>query len=355
MIISLLLGMFVSYTLYLYSIANDTVYTESIIKPNNISVFQTISYRTFSKEQRLNVTLSRKTESINGSSTIQEQIARDINYLEVKPLIEKQALNNTIILYCTDNSYIDLFLNDYYASKLWKYKNLVITCFDRQCYKKLADRNIPVALLNIEGDSSVDLTQAAICHTKEFHRKAQYKLILWDIALSLNIRILYVDSDVILLKDPLYYLNSINGYDIIGQRDHYLCSGFMYMYPTKNTKLAVKRAIKIRPKLRDADDQQGLIAGIRTIRKFKLFLLPSDRFPSGQVFFDNHSYYWDPINEKQLTLHNNFIHGLENKLYRFKEIKMYKLDRNQEYSNPSARYLTIELWGNSNICLNIRI
>ena len=355
MIISLLLGMFFSYTLYLYSIASDRVYTESFLKPNNISIFQTMSCRTFGKEQKPNVTLYRKTESNIKSSTIQESILQNISYLEVKPLIKKQALNNTIILYCTDNSYIDLFLNDYYASRLWKYQNLVVTCFDRLCYKKLADLNIPVALLNIEGDSSVDLTQAAICHTKEFHRKAQYKLILWDIALSLNIRILYVDSDVILLKDPLYYLNSIIGYDIIGQRDHYSCSGFMYMYPTQNTKLAVKRAIKIRPKLRDAGDQQGLIAGIRTITKFKLLLLPSNRFPSGQVLFNNHSYYWDAINEKQLTLHNNFIHGLENKLYRFKEIKMYKLDRNQEYSNPSARYLTIELWGTNALCFTIRI
>ena len=222
MIFFLLLGMFLSYTLYLYSVSIDMKYTESIFKPNNISYFQTMSSVTFNKRQKLDVTLSGETERNKKSSTIQESNAQNNSYLEVKPLIKKQALNNTIILYCTDNSYIDLFLNDYYASELWKYHNLVVTCFDRLCYKKLDDLKIPVALLSIEGDSSVDLTQAAICHTKAFHNKAQYKLKLWDIALSMNIRILYVDSDVILLKDPLYYLNSINGYDIIGQRDHYL-------------------------------------------------------------------------------------------------------------------------------------
>ena len=118
----------------------------------------------------------------------------------------------------------------------------------------------------------------------------------------------------------------------------------MYMYPTRNTKLAVERSIKIRPKLPDANDQDALIAAFRTIRDFRLKLLPFDTVPSGEVFFKSHHYYWDPISPKQLTIHNNYIHGLENKLYRFKEIKMYKLDRNREYSNPLAKYLTIEIW-----------
>lgn len=378
----LFISLFISYTYYILIVSNEARSTDSIQLTSNLSKDKLqnksrtssgnniINDSTILKSEQnttsSNILLGDKNEqnvqstletSVNGNmaiknkeemmtSSVQQQNSHTAPNIssELPPLIKKHAINNTIILYCTDNAYSDLFLNDYYASQLWKYKNLVVTCFDTLCYKKLSVLNVPLALLNIESDPSVDLTKAAICHTKEFHHKAHYKLVLWKLALSMNVRILYVDSDVILLKDPFEYLNSIDGYDIIGQRDGYLCSGFMYMYPTRNTKLAVNIAIKIRPTLNDADDQNSLIYGIRSIPDFKLLLLPFAIAPSGEVFFQSHSYYWDKISEKQLTLHNNFIHGLENKLYRFKEIKMYKLNRNNEYSDPSTKYLTIELW-----------
>ena len=44
-------------------------------------------------------------------------------------------------------------------------------------------------------------------------------------------------------------------------------------------------------------------------------------------------------------MHDNYIVGITNKIYRLKEMKMYTLDVNGEYSNPLARYLTIEKWG----------
>ena len=340
--------------IYYFFILSDPIYELSIIstrivllKSFQIKIRSKLSQPTTSSSN--NSTANYVKSSIIIEATINGPRQPSVNNMNVEYLIKQKAVNNSIILYCTDNGYIDLFLNGYYASQLWKYKNLVVTCFDRLCYKRLDALDIPVALLNVENDTSVDITKAAICHTKEFQNKVHYKLVLWKIAINLNVRILYVDSDVILLKDPFYYLNSFTGYDILAQRDGTLCSGFMYMYPTKNTKLAVARSIKIRPTLADANDQDALIAAFRTIKGYRLNLLPWDIIPSGEYFFKSHNYYWDPISSKQLTVHNNFIHGLENKLYRFKEIKMYKLDRNQEYSNPSAKYLTIENWG---ICIN---
>ena len=48
--------------------------------------------------------------------------------------------------------------------------------------------------------------------------------------------------------------------------------------------------------------------------------------------------------------HVNYVVGINNKNYKLKEMKMYKLDVNGEYSNPEAKYLTIEKWG---ICIII--
>ena len=341
--------LFCSY-IYYYFLLSNPVYDFSIVSTSivKLKLFR-INFR--SKLSQSATTAANNSIANYVKSSIISEAANNglrqpsVKNMSVEYLIKQKTVNNSIILYCTDNGYIDLFLNGYYASQLWKYKNLVVTCFDRLCYQRLNALNIPVALLNVENDSSVDITKAAICHTKEFQNKVHYKLVLWKLAINLNVRILYVDSDVILLKDPFYYLNSFTGYDILAQRDGNLCSGFMYMYPTKNTKLAVERSIRIRPTLPDANDQDALIAAFRTIKGFRLNLLPWEIIPSGEFFFKSHNYYWDPISSKQLTVHNNFIHGLENKLYRFKEIKMYKLDRNHEYSNPSAKYLTIEVWG----------
>ena len=342
--------------IYFYFILSDPIYELSIGSTRIVLLMSfrmkfrsKLSQSTTSSSNNSTTNFVKSSIIIEATNNVPRQ--HSVKNMNVEYLIKQKAVNNSILLYCTDNGYIDLFLNGYYASQLWKYKNLVVTCFDRLCYKRLDALNIPVALLNVENDTSVDITKAAICHTKEFQNKVHYKLVLWNIAINLNVRILYVDSDVILLKDPFYYLNSFTGYDILAQRDGNLCSGFMYMYPTKNTKLAVERSINIRPSLPDPMDQEALIAAIDTIEGFQLNLLPWNIIPSGEYFFESHNYYWDPINSQQLTVHNNFIHGLENKLYRFKEIKMYKLDRNQEYSNPSAKYLTIENWGISFIAL----
>jgi hypothetical protein len=65
-------------------------------------------------------------------------------------------------------------------------------------------------------------------------------------------------------------------------------------------------------------------------------------------------------------MHNNYIVGEELKMYRMKELGLYTLDVNGEYSNPNAKYLTVEYIGNDdqsiesdikklvNICNNIR-
>ena len=41
-------------------------------------------------------------------------------------------------------------------------------------------------------------------------------------------------------------------------------------------------------------------------------------------------------------MHNNYVIGYVNKIYRLKEMKMYPLDIGGEYSSPSARYLVLD-------------
>ena len=271
-------------------------------------------------------------------------ISRNLVANKLETVIRSQELNHTIVLYCTDSGYINLFLNAYYASNLHNYKNLVVTCFDRSCYRTLSALNISVAILNIGSDTSVNTNTASTWGTKAFQNKVQWKLVMLMRALATNVRVLYIDSDIILLKNPFPYLNSIRGYDIISQKDTTICSGFMYLYPTNITKLVIRKAAVLRPKLLNAGDQKAILTAVAQTPNIKIHLLPINMFSSGEIFFNSHSYYWDQINTTQIMIHNNFIIGTKNKLYRFKELKMYKLNVNNEYSNPESRYITFELW-----------
>lgn len=189
----------------------------------------------------------------------------------------------------------------------------------------------------------VNTTTASTFGTKAFNRQVQWKMVMWVRAITMNVRILYIDSDIVLLKDPFLYLNSIEGYDIIVQKDHHICSGFMYMYPTNKTKKVLRKTLQIRLENKFVEDQTAMITAVKRTPDIRLLFLPLNLFSSGEYFFRRHSYYWDPISKEQIMFHNNFVIGPQSKVYRFKELKMYKLDIDGEYSNPNAKYLTIEL------------
>lgn len=76
-------------------------------------------------------------------------------------------------------------------------------------------------------------------------------------------------------------------------------------------------------------------------------LLPETTFSSGNVFFSSHQFAWDPISDNQTIIHNNYVLGYTNKIYRLKEMGLYSLDIDGEYSNENASFLVIdEVFGN---------
>ena len=252
------------------------------------------------------------------------------------------------MLMCTDSGYINMFLNSYRVCGLQQYKNLIVTCLDKACYKRLKEMNINVVLVSAESDKLVDTSTASSYGSRAFRSKVHWKLIMLQQAVNQNVRVLYMDSDNILFKDPFPVLNSYNGYVFIAQKDVVIYTVFMYLIPTLMTKQILAKTIEIRPNLVNADDQKAFNMGVQNNTSVSLLLLPDHLFSSGAVFFKKHSYYWDKIRETQLMMHDNYIVGSKNKIFRLKEMKLYKLDVDREYSNPDAKYLTIEKWS---ICI----
>lgn len=54
----------------------------------------------------------------------------------------------------------------------------------------------------------------------------------------------------------------------------------------------------------------------------------------------------------QVMAHNNYVIGHKNKVYRLREAGLYAFDVNQEYSNPDAKYITLEHFTSSNMMSN---
>lgn len=103
---------------------------------------------------------------------------------------------------------------------------------------------------------------------------------------------LYIDSDVILFKNPISDLQSRNGYDIMAQKDgNIACTGFMYIVSNNRSielfslaaELVMTKALRDQMAVHEAWKQ----------RPIPRLLLPIESYPSGQDFFNTYQFYWD--------------------------------------------------------------
>lgn len=175
--------------------------------------------------------------------------------------------------------------------------------------------------------------------TQSFIKKTRLKLVAISLVLNAGYRTLYMDSDIILVKNPMTYLNALKPTHFISQRDFWICSGFMLIYPTALSK----KIFNVAATEVNGDDQE-IIARLLKKERIEPLLLPTNLFVSGETFFKNHQFYWDlKKSEPFYEIHNNFIRGGIGKTLRMKEMKHYYLDKKGEYSNPTQKYLTFEL------------
>ena len=103
---------------------------------------------------------------------------------------------------------------------------------------------------------------------------------------------LYIDSDVILFKNPISDLQSRNGYDMMAQKDGSIaCTGFMYIVSNNRsielfslaTELVMTKALRNQMAVHEAWKQKPI----------PRLLLPIESYPSGQDYFNTYQFYWD--------------------------------------------------------------
>ena len=191
-------------------------------------------------------------------------------------------------------------------------------------------------------DSSA-LQQSSVITSKSFYKKVVNKLTYLSRLMSIGFRVLYMDCDIILFKDPWPVLNqySEENTDVVTQKDDSLNSGFMFLLPTAITRAFLKSGARYMVSNNELD-QESLVAVLGRHPGLRLVLLPEDQFSSGRVFFSQHQFYWDPISPQQIMMHNNYIVGSENKFYRWREMRFYDDDSDGYYSSSERRYLMVD-------------
>ena len=142
------------------------------------------------------------------------------------------------------------------------------------------------------GEDSSIASSFADQATREFKKKIRWKITLLYQIVRSGMNLLYMDCDVVLLKNPFPYLYSVKGYDMMAQRDgRTICTGFMYFVSSPSTVTLLKQANMYVQHL-TMDDQDAVNLAVKKTRMPFLFL-PSDAFPSGFRFFARHQLAWD--------------------------------------------------------------
>jgi hypothetical protein len=131
-----------------------------------------------------------------------------------------------------------------------------------------------------------------------------------------NKELCWVDSDIVFIENPIEYISGHE--EILFQGDSpgsTLCSGFMVFNESKECGEIINECASAV----DADDQ--LIINEIIISKYSnnAAILSRDLFPNG------YAYYTEGKKENAVIVHNNFMVGVETKMQKFKEEKLWYL------------------------------
>jgi hypothetical protein len=131
-----------------------------------------------------------------------------------------------------------------------------------------------------------------------------------------NKELCWVDTDIVFIENPIEYISGHE--EILFQGDSpgsTLCSGFMVFNESKECGEIINECASAV----DADDQ--LIINEIIISKYSnnAAILSRDLFPNG------YAYYTEGKKENAVIVHNNFMVGVEIKMQKFKEEKLWFL------------------------------
>jgi len=188
-----------------------------------------------------------------------------------------------------------------------------IACLDENSYQELKEYKNCFLHLN---QSILEYQNWTFDDNSGFRQIVKNK---WQIIKKIyqdNKELCWVDTDIVFVKNPIEYINGHQ--EILFQSDSpgsTLCSGFMVFNDTKECSEMVDKCASII----DADDQ--LVINEIALDQYRdsIAILNRDLFPNG------YAYYTEGKKNNAVIVHNNFMVGVETKIQKFKEEKLWYL------------------------------
>lgn len=165
--------------------------------------------------------------------------------------------------------------------------------------------------------------------------------------LNLGYSVLYNDVDMVWLADPFsYFKNKHDVYftddmAVLKPQDHshalpppgkkgrtYICSCMLFLRPTEGAKLLMRAWIKELEERQwspsqKANDQPAFNWALNhTAGQVDVYLLPQVAFPSGGLYFKNHTWREETANQ-HVIVHNNYVVGFDQKIKRFRNHNLW--------------------------------
>jgi len=208
----------------------------------------------------------------------------------------------------TNDGYIEYTENLLISLRNVGINDLNIYCVGQKSYNYFKNKGFLVRLINTNIISNANKFQN--WRTKNFNKLMFYKLKLVHEELKSNKRVLYIDGDIVFLRNTLEEIENTKNFDIVGQFDFNpvsdvktLCAGFMMIDSNEKT-LNLFDPEKVPQELLNRkfhfDDQKYINRNINNL-KYDFFDLKD--YPNGAYFYKNYK------NLNPAIIHFNYIVG----------------------------------------------
>lgn len=184
--------------------------------------------------------------------------------------------------------------------------------------------------------------------SKDFVRKMNIRTRMILEALKLGYNVLHTDVDVFFYRDPFGDLPCQDGScDAAILLDGILHNaGFLYIHATPGS-IALYEDMQKTAETTRRDDQTALNDALLRLRNIVNFIsLPIKKYACGKNFYELRRNSGDGLpadfTKDVIVAHNNWIVGIDAKVYRFKETQQWYYDGNAYYSSKTRKYLIYE-------------
>ena len=294
--------------------------------------------KTFSNPQ--NILASQNLDIISHNNGIDSEMDTELHTV----LKQRASRDNLIVLSLVDSGYVDMAINLYQTSfRKYNIENYLFVGSDSNICPSLWTLSITCfEYLHVK-----DSILLSSYRSKAFNRKTHLKTKMVLEALSIGLRVVMVDADIVFLKNPLPLL-SCQSCDAEFSKDgeRIWNSGFYLACPKPATiKLFNTAWLLAKPNKHDQETINPVINNMLRKKEISINSLSLAHYPNGKLYFEIGARMFKGDNHRDsfIIVHNNWIKTGSAKTYRFKESGLWANDQDGYYSDAEGKYLRFGL------------